>query len=106
MEGKTGLSGQQGGWEGFRLVWDGAQGQCLLTGIGADGDAVVDGSADQLVECFAGLEVEVLVLGVAHEEPLSFEQPSDAFADGVQKPSEFGRSRLARAVKPRPCTIE
>ena len=30
-----------------------------MSGVGPDGDAVVDGCADQWVECFAGLEVEV-----------------------------------------------
>ena len=74
--------------------------------IGADGEAVVDGSADQLLECFAGLEVGVIVFGVAHEEPLSFEQPSDASDDGVRQPSEFGRGGPSGVVKLWPCTIE
>ena len=64
------------------MCWDGAQGQGLTTGIGSDGDPVVDGRADQLFERF-GLEIEVVALGIAHEQPLSFEQPGDACADGV-----------------------
>ena len=44
--------------------------------------AIVNGRVDQLVERFGGLEVEVIVLRVADEEPASFEQPGDAFADG------------------------
>lgn len=42
----------------------------------------MDGRADQLLERF-GLEIEVFALSVAHEQPLSFEQPGDACADGV-----------------------
>lgn len=48
----------------------------------------MDGCADQLVERFGGLEVKVFVPGVADEERALFEQPGDAFADGVQQPDE------------------
>ena len=36
---------------------------------------VVDGGADQSVECVAGLEIKIILFGVAHEEAVSFEQP-------------------------------
>ena len=83
VERKARLFGEQGGREGFRLRRDCAQCQCFATRIGADGDAVVDGGTDQLVDCFSGLEIEVVVLGVTDEEAVSFEQPGDACADGV-----------------------
>lgn len=51
--------------------------------IGADGDAVMNGWADELIERFTGLEVEIVVLGVTNEEPVSFEQPGYGCADGV-----------------------
>ena len=66
----------------------------------------MDGRANQLVERFGGLEVEVLVLRVADEEPAPFEPPGDASADGVQQPGEFGGSRAWRAVKCRLRSIE
>ena len=50
----------------------------------------MDGRTDQLVERFGGLEVEVLVPGVADQEPAPFEPPGDALADGVQRSGEFG----------------
>ena len=83
VERKARLLGEQGGSEGFRLCRNGAQGQRLTTGVGTDGDSVTYGGADQLVECLTGLEIEVVALGIAHEQPLSFEQPGDACADGV-----------------------
>ena len=36
-----------------------------------------------MVECLTGLEIEVVAFGIAHEQPLLFEQPADACADGV-----------------------
>jgi hypothetical protein len=65
----------------------------------------VDGRAHQLVESFTGLEVEVVMLGAADEEPTSFEQSGDPCADAVEQPSELG-GRRRRAVKPRPSSIE
>ena len=79
-----------------RFTQDGAQGQRLLAGVGPDGDAVMDGCANQLVERFGGLEVEVLVLRVADEESAPFEPPGDASADGVQQPDATAKSLFER----------
>ena len=38
VERKARPLGEQGGWEGFGLYRDGAQGQCLPVGVGPDGD--------------------------------------------------------------------
>ncbi len=70
MKGKSRLPGQQSGREGPGLCQDGMQGQRLLAGVGPDGDAVLNGRADELLECFTRIEVEVIVLRVAHEEAL------------------------------------
>ena len=45
---------------GRRVGRDGAQGQGLAPGGGAGGDAVVDGSTEELLETVVGFEVEVL----------------------------------------------
>ena len=43
-----------------------------FAGIGSDGDTVMDGGTNELVECLTRIQVEVLTLGVAHEESLPF----------------------------------
>ncbi len=55
VERESWLLGEQGGGEGFGLCRDRAQGQCFLTGIGTDGNAVVYGRADELIEGLARL---------------------------------------------------
>ena len=50
---------------GRRVGRDGAQGQGLAPGVGAGGDAVVDGSTEELLETVVGFEVEGRVLFVA-----------------------------------------
>ena len=106
MKGKSRLLGQQGGREGPGLCRDGMQGQRLLAGVEPDGDAVMNGRADELLECFTRVEVELIVLRVTHEEALSFAQPRDAAADGVSQPSEFGGWWPGRSVKARPGAFE
>ena len=105
VERKARLPGEQGGWEGFGLYRDGAQGQCLPVGVGPDGDPVVDRGADELIESLTGLEVEVVAVCVAHERAKAFEQTGHPLADGVQQLRELGASRprcpmKRRAAKP------
>ena len=42
----------------WRVGRDGMQGQGLAPGVGAGGDAVVDGGAEELLETVGGFEVE------------------------------------------------
>ena len=81
VQGEPRLFGEQGRSGGFWLRRDGAQGQCLAASIGADGNAVVDGRTDELIERLAGLDVEVVAVGVAHEKALAFQQPGHALGD-------------------------
>ena len=75
VERESWLLGEQDGRKGFGLRRDGAQGQRFAAGIGADGDAVMDGGADQPIDGLARLEVEEVVVRVRAEEPLSVQQP-------------------------------
>ena len=93
VERKARLPGEQGGWEGFGLYRDGAQGQSLPVGVGPDGDPVVDRGADELIESLTGLEVEVVAVRVAHEQARAFEQTGHPLADGAQQLRELGASR-------------
>lgn len=90
MERKPRLLGEQGGCEGFGLRRDRAQGQCFLAGIGVDGDTVVDGGADQLIEGLARLEVEEGAVRAPDEEPLSLKRPGHPDAETVRQLSELG----------------
>ena len=62
----------------------------MLAGDGPNGDAVVNGRADELLDSFTRFKVETFVQRVPHKKALSFEQPYDAVAGGVYRPSEFG----------------
>ena len=62
---------------------DGAQGQGLAPGVGAGGDAVVDGGAEELLEPVVGFEVERGVLVVAEQQSLPFEGAGCAGGDGM-----------------------
>jgi hypothetical protein len=46
-----------------------ARGRCLAAGVGPDGDAVINGGANALVESSAGLAVDTVVCGIADEYP-------------------------------------
>ena len=83
-----------------------AQGQCFAAGIGSNGDAVMDGRADELIERGTGLEVEEVLVRVRDQEALPFQQSGDAFAEGVQKLGEFVGSRPWGSMKPRPWSFE
>ena len=54
---------------GRRVGVDGAKRQGLATGVGAGGDAVVDGSAEELLETVGGFEVERGGLVAAGQQP-------------------------------------
>ena len=57
MEGESRELGDAG-VVGERVGRDGAQGQGLAPGVGAGGDAVVDGGTEELLESVGGFEVE------------------------------------------------
>ena len=67
-----------------RVGRDGAQGQGLAPGVGAGGDAVVDGGAEELLESVVGFEVEGGGLVVANQQSLAFEGAADA-CGGVRR---------------------
>ena len=84
-----------------RVGRDGAQGQGLAPGVGADGDAVVDGGAEELLESVVGFEVEGGSLVVADQQSLPFEGADDAGGDGAQQTLEFrlGRRPLRATIR-------
>ena len=53
-----------------RVGRDGAQGQCPAPGVGADGDAVMDGGAEELLETVGGFEVEGRGVVVTEQQSL------------------------------------
>jgi len=106
VQGEARLFGEQGCSDGLRPRRDGAQGHGLAARIGADGNAVVDGRTAELIEHLAGLHIEVVAVGVAHEEAAAFRQPGHALGDAFQQPGEFGGSRPWRAVEHRARSIE
>ena len=72
------------------------QGQGLAPGVGAGGDAVVDGGAEELLETVGGFEVEGRVVFVTEQQSLPFEGAGDASGDGAQQALEFGAGRGGR----------
>ena len=72
------------------------QGQGLAPGVGVGGDAVVDGSVEELVEFAAGFEVEGGGLAVAGQQSLPFE---GAGGDGAEQALKFGLGRCGDAVE-------
>ena len=89
-----------------RVGRDGAQGQGLAPGVGADGDAVVDGGAEELLETVVGFEVEGGVLVVADQQSLPFEGADDAGGDGAQQALEFRLGRGGATVQAGPFLVE
>ena len=82
-----------------RIGQDGMQGQGLAPGVGAGGDAVVDGGAEELLESVGGFEIEGGGLVVANQQSLSFEGAGNAGGDGVEQVLEFGLGRCGDAVE-------
>ena len=69
---------------------DGAKRQGLAPGVGAGGDAVVDGGGEELLEIVGGLDVEGGGLVIAAHQSLPFEGAGDAGRDGVEQALELG----------------
>ena len=84
---------------GRRVGADGAQRQCLAPGVGAGGDAVVDGGAEELFETVGGFDVEGRGLVGAGQQPLLFQSAGDTGGDGVEQALEFGLCRCGDAVE-------
>ena len=84
---------------GRRAGADGTQRQGLAPGVGAGGDTVVDGSAEELLETVVGFEVEGGGLFVAAQQSLPFEGADDMGGDGVEQALELGLGRCGDAVE-------
>ena len=89
-----------------RVGRDGAQGQGLAPGVGAGGDAVVDGGTEELLETVVGFEVDRGGLVVADQQSLPFEGAADAGGDGAQQALEFRLGRGAATVQAWPFLFE
>ena len=68
-------------------------------GVGAGGDAVVHGGAEELPEIVGGLDVEGGGLFVAARQPLPFEGAGDTGGDGMEQAPEFGLGWCGDAVE-------
>ena len=82
---------------------DGLQGECLAAGLGADGDAVGDRMAEQVIHggVVRGLELQVTVLDIPHQQALALQISPDPLADRLDKPFQClgptaGETRAAR----------
>ena len=82
------------------------QGQGRAPGVGAGGDAVVHGGAEELLESVGGFEVEGGGLVVADQQSLPFEGAGDAGGDGVEQALEFRLGRGAATVQAGPFLVE
>ena len=89
MEGEPREPGDAG-VVGRRAGVDGAQRQGVSPGVGAGGDAVVDGGAEELLEIVGGLDVEGGGLFIAQQQSLLFQGAGDTGGDGVEQALEFG----------------
>ena len=78
----------------------------VLPALGPMGDPVVNRGADEPVESFTGLEVEVAAVYAAHEQVKAFEQSGHPVADGVQLLRELGGSRPWCPMKRRAAAFE
>ena len=85
---------------------DGVQGKRLASGVRADGDAVVDGGAEELLESVCGFEVEGGGLVVTEQQSLLLEGAGDAGGDGVEQALEFRLGRGGDTVEAGPFIFE
>ena len=85
---------------------DGVQGKRLASGVRADGDAVVDGGAEELLETVGGFEVEGGGLVVTEQQSLLLEGAGDAGGDGVEQALEFRLGRGGDTVEAGPFIFE
>jgi hypothetical protein len=53
--------------------------------MGADGDAVIDGSGLQMIQAGAGLQVQVRMFRIGDQQTATFQHPNDAAAESVQR---------------------
>ena len=105
MEGKSRELSDAGGGR-RRAGRDGVQGKRLASGVRADGDAVVDGGAEELLESVGGFEVEGGGLGVTEQQSLLLEGAGDAGGDGVEQALEFRLGRGGDTVEAGPFLFE
>lgn len=84
----------------------GLEGEDFLPGARADGDPVRDGVAEQIVDrgLGGGIDREISVLGIPHEETVALERASDALGDalheGLQLRSVGPRATGSRNTRP------
>ena len=83
-----------------RVGRDGAQGQGLAPGVGAGGDAGVDGGAEEWLEAVSGFEVGGEGLVVPEQQSLFLEGAGDADGDGAEQALEFGVRWCPDAIVP------
>ncbi len=81
-------------------------GQGLAPGVGADGDAVGDGSGLQVVEAGTRFKVQVRIFRVDDQQTTSFQHPHDASAEGVEQPGQIRLVGPAGAVEGGPVAAE
>ena len=105
MEGESRELGDAG-VVGRRAGVDGAQRQGLAPGVGAGGDAVVDGGAEELLESVVGFEVEGGGIVIASQQPLLYQGAGDTGGNGVEQALELGLGRSGDAVEPGRFVIE
>ena len=82
-----------------RFGRDGAKRQGLAPGVGASGDAVLDGGTEESLQSVVGFEVEGSGLVVANQQTLPFEGEGEAGGDGAQQALEFRLGRTEPRCK-------
>ena len=82
------------------------QGQGLAPGVGAGGDAVVDGGGEECVGIVGGLDVENAARVIAQQQPLPFQGAGDAGGNDAQQALEFRPGRGGAAVEAGPFIVE
>jgi len=87
--------------EGFR-----SNGKRLLPGVGPDGNAVTHGSGIESVLYVRLGEIEVRMLGILNEHPVSFELVHRAANDAIEQGLHVGRCRGFDGMKSRCLVIE
>ena len=92
----------------WRVGRDGAQGQGQghAPAVGAGGDAVVHGGAEELLETVGGFEVERGGVVVTEQQSLFLEGAGDADGDGVEQALQFALCRGAATVQVGPFLFE
>ena len=81
------------------IACDRAQDQGLVPGVGADGNAVVDGGDDDWPELVDGLKVEGVGLVVAQRQPLLFHGVTDTGGDTMEQALDATLRRCPDSAK-------